>query len=260
MISPAAGHPVRHAIGHAADLLRRAHHAVALTGAGISTPSGIPDFRSAGDGLWERYDPMAVASLTRFRHDPEGFFAFLQPLATRFLTAEPNPGHQALARLEQAERLIGVITQNIDQLHQRAGSQHVLEIHGNVRRATCIVCYREVDAQPYLQRFVEDGTIPRCQTCDGVLKPNLILFGEELPQAVFHQARAWCAAADVLLVAGSSLEVTPASLLPQIALDAGACLIIVNREPTYIDQRAEAVFRQDLVEVLPDLAAEVLGD
>ncbi|HKY84557.1 MAG TPA: NAD-dependent deacylase [Anaerolineales bacterium] len=259
MSSLAAGHPVRHALGHAADLLRHAHHAVALTGAGISTPSGIPDFRSAGDGLWERYDPMAVASLTRFRYDPEGFYAFLQPLATRFLTAEPNPGHRALARLERAQRLIGVITQNIDQLHQRAGSQHVLEIHGNVRRATCIVCYHEVDAQPYLERFVECGTIPRCEACGGVLKPNLILFGEELPQAVFYRARAWCAAADVLLIAGSSLEVTPASLLPQVALDAGASLIIVNRAPTYIDERAEAVFRDDLVEILPDLAAEVLG-
>ena len=260
-MSPAAAQQhVRTAVGGAADLLRRASHAVALTGAGISTPSGIPDFRSAGVGLWERYDPMAVASLTRFRYDPEAFFVFLQPLAAQILRAAPNAAHLALARLEQAGRLVGVITQNIDQLHQRAGSQRVLEVHGNVRRATCIVCYLEVDARPTLQEFVEHGTVPRCAACGGVLKPNVILFGEELPRATFDQARAWCAAADVLLVVGSSLEVTPVSLLPQVAIEAGARLIIVNREPTYLDQRAAAVFREDLVEVLPDLAAEVLRD
>jgi len=255
----AAQQQLRPAVDRAADLLRRAGHAVALTGAGISTPSGIPDFRSAGVGLWERYDPMAVASLTRFRYSPEAFYDFLQPLASQILAAAPNAAHRALARLEQAGRLVGVITQNIDQLHQRAGSQHVLEVHGNVQRATCIACYREVLAGPYLREFVEHGTVPRCTACGGVLKPNVILFGEELPRATFNQARAWCAAADLLLVVGSSLEVTPASLLPQVALEAGARLIIINREPTYLDQRAEAVFRQDLVEVLPDLAAEVLG-
>jgi NAD-dependent deacetylase len=111
-----------------------------------------------------------------------------------------------------------------------------------------------------LAAFVEDGTVPRCAACGGVLKPNLILFGEQLPWAPFEQARAWCSAADVLVVAGSSLEVTPVSRLPQLALEGGARLIIVNREPTYLDPRAEAVFREDLVEVLPDLAAEVLGD
>ena len=258
MSQAAPPHHVHPAVGGAADLLRRAHHAVALTGAGISTPSGIPDFRSAGVGLWERFDPMAVASLTRFRYDPEAFFVFLQPLAAQILSAEPNAAHRALAELEQEGRLAGVITQNIDQLHQRAGSQCVLEVHGNVRRATCIACYVEFDARSYLQEFVEHGTVPRCPVCGGVLKPNVILFGEELPRATFDQARAWCAAADLLLVVGSSLEVTPVSLLPQVAIDAGARLIIINREPTYLDQRAQAVFREDLVEVLPALAAEVL--
>jgi NAD-dependent deacetylase len=255
-----AAPPVRDAVGRAADLLRGARFAVALTGAGISTPSGIPDFRSTGSGLWHRVDPMRVASLTSFRYDPEAFFGFLRPLASQLLQAVPNAAHRALARLEQAGRLIGVITQNIDQLHQKAGSRKVVEVHGTYRRATCITCYREVDSGPYLAAFVEDGTVPRCAACGGVLKPNLILFGEQLPWAPFEQARAWCSAADVLVVAGSSLEVTPVSRLPQLALEGGARLIIVNREPTYLDPRAEAVFREDLVEVLPDLAAEVLGD
>jgi NAD-dependent deacetylase len=258
-MNPAASPPqVRRAIGRAADLLRSARSAVALTGAGLSTPSGIPDFRSAGTGLWERVDPMAVASLTNFRYDPEAFFGFLRPLASQILLALPNAAHLALARLEQAGQLVGLITQNIDQLHQKAGSRKVLEVHGNVRRATCIACYGEVEAGPYLDQFLRDGAVPHCPACGGLLKPNVILFGEQLPRATFEQARAWCANCDVLLVAGSSLEVTPVSGLPQVALAAGARLIIVNREPTYLDARADHVFHDDLVEVLPELATEVL--
>jgi len=247
-------------VGRAADALRGARRAVALTGAGISTPSGIPDFRSAGSGLWERYDPMAVASLTSFRYDPEGFFRFLRPLARHILAALPNAAHVALARLEHAGRLRAVITQNIDQLHQRAGSRQVVEVHGSIRRATCIACYREVDAAPYLLAFVERGLVPRCEACGGVLKPNVVLFGEQLPRQAYDAAAARCREADVVLVAGSSLEVTPASLLPRLALDGGARLIIVNREPTYLDDRADVVLRDDLVEALPAVAAEVLGD
>jgi len=260
MNSASAEPQVRRAVGRAADLLRTGQHAVALTGAGLSTPSGIPDFRSAGTGLWEHVDPMAVASLTSFRYDPEAFFGFLRPLASQILLAEPNAAHRALARLEQAGRLIGVITQNIDQLHQKAGSRRVLEVHGNVCRATCVACYREVEAGLSLDQFIQDGAVPRCPACGGVLKPNVILFGEQLPRAPFETARSWCAAADVMLVAGSSLEVTPVSRLPQIALDAGARLITVDREPTYLDPRAEAIFHEDLVEILPELATEVLGE
>jgi NAD-dependent deacetylase len=255
-----AAPPIRQAVGRAADLLRDARRTVALTGAGISTPSGIPDFRSTGTGLWERVDPMVVASLTSFRYNPEAFFAFLRPLACQVLQAAPNAAHRALARLEQAGRLIGVVTQNIDQLHQRAGSRQVVEVHGSFRRATCIACFCEFDTEPFLRAFVDEGTIPRCPDCGGVLKPNVILFGEQLPWIPFEKARTWCTAADVVLVVGSSLEVTPVSRLPQAALDAGARLIIVNREPTYLDPRADAVFREDLVEVLPELAAEILGE
>jgi len=244
----------------AARLLKGASAACALTGAGISTPSGIPDFRSAGSGLWERVDPMAVASLTAFRYHPEAFFAWIRPLAAHIQEAQPNAAHTALARLEAAGRLKGVVTQNIDGLHGRAGSRRLYEIHGHLRQATCVACYRCFDAAPLLAAFSHTGAVPRCEACGGVLKPNVILFGEQLPQDAVRAAEALLGSCDLLLIAGSSLEVTPAALLPQRALQAGARLIIVNREPTYLDVRADVVFRQDVIDVLPALAEEVLRE
>ena len=242
----------------AADLLRSASRPTAMTGAGISTPSGIPDFRSPGSGLWEQVDPMEVASLTAFRYHPEAFFAWIQPLAERILQAEPNAAHRALARLEAAGRLAGLVTQNIDGLHRRAGSREVYEIHGHLREAVCVACCRRTPTDGLLTPFARTGTLPRCQACGGILKPDVVLFGEQLPQQVVQGAQALLASSDLLLIAGSSLEVTPAALFPQRALEAGARLIIVNREPTYLDVRADVVFRQDVIDVLPALADEVL--
>lgn len=241
-------------------MLRAARRPTALTGAGISTPSGIPDFRSHGSGLWEHYDPIQVASLTSFRYQPEAFFAWIQPLAERILQAEPNPAHLALARMEAAGRMAGVITQNIDGLHRRAGSVCVYEIHGHLRTATCGSCYRQTPTDGLLAEFALTGTPPRCRACGGVLKPDVVLFGEQLPQQILRQAERLLASSDLLLVAGSSLEVTPAALLPQRALEAGARLIIVNREPTYLDVRADVIFREDVISVLPSLADEVLRE
>lgn len=242
----------------AAELMRLAHRPAALTGAGISTPSGIPDFRSRGSGLWERYDPMQVASLISFRHDPEAFFAWIRPLAECMVQADPNAAHLALARLEAAGKMMGVITQNIDDLHRRAGSQVVHEVHGHLRTATCGSCYRKMDTGGLLAEFSRTGIPPRCSVCGGFLKPDVVLFGEQLPEQVLREAEQLLARSDLLLVAGSSLEVTPAALLPQRALEAGARLIIVNQEPTYLDVRADVVFHADVVEILPVLADEVL--
>ena len=244
----------------AAELLRAARRPTALTGAGISTPSGIPDFRSHGSGLWDQYDPMQVASLTSFRYQPEGFFAWIRPLAERILLAEPNPAHLALARLEAAGHLAGVVTQNIDGLHRRAGSVCVFEIHGHLRTATCGSCYRQSATDGLLAEFARTGTPPLCRSCGGVLKPDVVLFGEQLPHRIVKQAERLLASSDLLLVAGSSLEVTPAALLPQRALEVGARLIIVNREPTYLDVRADVVLHEDVIDVLPPLADEVLRD
>jgi NAD-dependent deacetylase len=242
----------------AADLLRSARRPVALTGAGISTPSGIPDFRSRGSGLWEQYDPMQVASQMSFRYQPDAFFAWIRPLAERIVQAEPNAAHLALARIEAAGMLAGVVTQNVDDLHRRAGSKCVHEIHGHLRTATCGSCYRQTETGSLLAEFSRTGIPPRCDACGGYLKPDVVLFGEQLPEQVMRQAVGLLASSDLLLVAGSSLEVTPAALLPQRALEAGARLIIVNHEPTYLDVRADVLFHEDVIDALPPLADEVL--
>jgi len=247
-------------LASAARLLRASRGAVALTGAGISTPSGVPDFRSPGSGLWETCDPMEVASLLAFRHHPDQFYEWVRPLAVRVLRAEPNPAHLALARLERAGHLLGVVTQNIDDLHLRAGSHCVVEIHGHLREATCVRCRTVVPTAGLLQSFVETGQVPHCAACNGALKPNAVLFGEELPFQAVHQAQSLFREADLVLVVGSSLEVTPAALFPVQALNAGARLIIFNREPTYLDERADFIFRDDVAEVLPCLIDEALRE
>lgn len=244
----------------AAELLLRSRSAVALTGAGISTPSGIPDFRSTGSGLWELHDPIEVASLTTFRYRPEIFFEWVRPLARDILYAEPNAAHGALALLEREGLLSGVITQNIDDLHRRAGSRNVFEIHGHLRQVTCVNCYRRFPSGKMLAAFADHGEIPRCRECNGTLKPEVVLFGEQLPYLVVQEARSLIDQSDLVLVVGSSLEVTPAAVFPVQALNDGAALIIVNHEPTYLDERAEFVFRQDVDAVLPDLAREVLRE
>ncbi len=241
-------------ISQAARLLRRARYAIALTGAGISTPSGIPDFRSPGTGLWERADPMRVASIHAFRRNPQAFYEWIRPLARALFEAHPNPAHRALAALEAAHFLRAVITQNIDALHQAAGSREVLEVHGHLRSATCLDCYRVQATKDLLAEFVTSQTVPRCPECGGVLKPDVILFGEQLPAAVVSAAMAHVEAADVMLVAGSSLEVVPASQLPLKLYRHGGSLIVINETPTCADSAAEVVIRDDVAEVLPRIA------
>ncbi|MDW8065641.1 MAG: NAD-dependent deacylase [Anaerolineae bacterium] len=243
----------------AAELIRSSRHLVALTGAGISTPSGIPDFRSEGSGLWETYDPMAVASIWAFSRRPEAFFEWVRPLARMIREAQPNPAHYALARLEAAGILKALITQNIDDLHQKAGSRNVIEVHGHLREATCIRCYRKVPAEPYLEAFLQDGTIPRCEQCEGVLKPDIVLFGEQLPARALVAAQREARRADVFLVAGSSLEVAPAGDLPILAKEYGARLIIVNLSPTAADRYADLRIHGDVAEILPQLVNAVIG-
>lgn len=155
----------------AADLVRQARHIVALTGAGISTPSGIPDFRSADSGLWEQTDPMLVASLQAFLRDPQPFYAWFRPLLDTILQAQPNPAHEALARLESAGKLKAVVTQNIDGLHRKAGSRAVHELHGHLREMTCMRCQQVDMAAPVISAFMADGNIPH-HHCGGILKPS----------------------------------------------------------------------------------------
>ena len=245
-------------IAQASDYIRLAKHVVALTGAGISTPSGIPDFRSQGSGLWTKYLPMEVASLTTFRTNPELFFAWLHPLASHMLLAQPNQAHHALADLEQAGILETIITQNIDALHFRGGARHVLEVHGTLNTLTCVSCYRQYSSDGIIQDYIDNMTIPRCQICNSILKPDVILFEEQLPMRTWLQAEEACKTCDLMLVAGTSLEVMPSARLPVDAMDHGARLIIVNNAATYVDIRADVILRGDVAELLPRLTREVL--
>lgn len=248
-----------HLLKRAAALLRRASHAVALTGAGISTPSGIPDFRTPGRGLWENVDQMEVASLRAFRRNPQAFYEWVRPLVALMGSARPNPAHLALAQLEAAGRLKAVITQNIDGLHQRAGSRQVLELHGHLRTATCLNCFRREPAAAAIAA-VERGETPLCPACRGVVKPDIVLFGEQLPADVVSAALEHACRADLILVVGSSLMVVPAARLPATVRSNGGEIIILNQEPTYADGFAAAVFHEDAAEVLPRLVRTCLEE
>jgi len=243
----------------AADLFQQAKRVVALTGAGLSTPSGIPDFRSEGTGLWSRDEPMEVASLSTFRVAPERFYAWFRPLAGNIFNADPNPAHLALAELERAGRLHATLTQNIDILHQKAGSTHVVELHGSMATMSCTQCFKRVGSQEYILPFLDCGEIPHCHQCGGVLKPDVILFGEQLPQKAWFDAQRAARECDLMVVIGSSLEVLPVAGLPMQALDHGAHLIIINNTPTYLNVRADITFSGDVAEVLPALAERALN-
>jgi NAD-dependent deacetylase len=241
-------------------LLRQAKFAVALTGAGSSTPSGIPDFRSSGSGLWTRYLPTEVATLSAFNRDPERFFEWLRPLASHMLAAQPNPAHLALATLEQQHFIKAVITQNIDGLHHRAGSLNVFPVHGTLETLTCICCYQQVSAEKYTRPYLEQGIIPRCEVCGNYLKPDVVLFEEQLPAKIWLQARQAADSCDLMLIAGTSLLVSPVAQLPERAWGHGARIIIINEMPTYMDEHADIVLSGDVAEIIPAIASEVLDD
>jgi NAD-dependent deacetylase len=240
-------------IEQAAALLHEAQFAVAFTGAGISTPSGIPDFRSPSTGLWQHADILKVASIYGFRQDPQAFYDWIHPLAELTLTALPNAAHLSLARLEAEGRLKAVITQNIDMLHRRAGSQTVFELHGHLREATCIHCFKVYPAEPIIRQFIDDHQVPHCPYCHSVLKPNVILYGEQLPVQEFLNAKDYCRRADLIMVIGSSLEVAPASDLPMLAARNGAKIIIINLDTTFMDQQADLRIVGDAAAVLPQI-------
>ena len=255
MTAPSATQSV---LDDAAELFRKAERVAVLTGAGFSTPSGIHDFRSEGTGLWSRDEPMEVPSLNTFRTAPERFFHWFRPLASQIFYAKPNPAHEALAEFERAGYRKTILTQNIDGLHQKAGSSHVVEMHGTIRTLTCAQCYKQVLSDEFLKPYIEDGIIPHCASCNGILKPDVILFGEQLPQSAWQEAQHAARQCDLMLVAGSSLEVLPVAGLPIQALDHGAHLIVVNNTPTYVNVRADIVITDDVASVLPAIMKRVI--
>jgi NAD-dependent deacetylase len=220
-----------------AAVIREHQPCVALTGAGISTESGIPDFRSP-TGLWTEFDPLDYGSLASFRADPERVWRFYAPRFAALTTAEPNTAHHALARLEQLGLLDAVITQNIDLLHERAGSRNVVEVHGSIRTSTCPSCRAEYALAAVLPLIEAGGGAPRCPACGAVLKPDVVFFGELLPEAAIDRAFELARGARLLLVVGSSLEVYPVGGLPLETISGGGLVAIVNRGPTALDERA----------------------
>lgn len=241
-----------------AELIRESESVVALTGAGISVPSGIPDFRTPGTGLWENVDPMEVAHIDVFRRDPERFWHFY---GHRFQTLEdkrPNGAHEALAKLEHAGLVDTVITQNIDRLHSKAGTRELIEVHGTISHSSCLICCARFQLADVRARQLDDPAgVPRCD-CDAALKPDVVLFGEYLPEQALQRAEALAGGADLMLCIGSSLEVYPVAQLPAVTLAAGGRLAIVTQGATPFDRRAAVRCGGDVVHEL-DAAIEALG-
>ncbi|MGQ9688013.1 MAG: SIR2 family NAD-dependent protein deacylase [Desulfobaccales bacterium] len=206
----------------AADLLRRSRRAVALTGAGISVESGIPDFRSA-DGLWARFDPVEYATIRAFKQNPAKVWVMLREMDEILVRARPNPAHEALAELERQGHLLGVITQNVDNLHQKAGSRNVVEYHGNAHRFVCLNCGRR-----FAREALDFNRTPLYCDCGGLIKPEVVFFGEAIPEEAGARANELVQRADLLLLIGTSGEVAPANFLPQAAKIHGALILESN--------------------------------
>ena len=245
----------RELLAELAGLVAAAGSVVALTGAGISVPSGIPDFRTPGTGLWEGVDPMEVAHIDAWRADPERFWTFY---GARFQTLEdklPNGAHAALVELERRGDLTAVITQNIDMLHRKAGTRELVEVHGTIEHSSCLVCGAQYPLDETRRRLVADAHgVPRCE-CEAPLKPDVVLFGEFLPPGALERAHELASRADVLLCIGSSLEVHPVAQLPGVTRAAGGAVAIITQGPTPFDARAEVRLDGDVVEELEALVA-----
>ena len=244
------------AVARLAELMRENQPCVVLTGAGVSTESGVPDFRSAS-GMWAEFDPREYATLGAFRADPEKVWRFYVPRFAMLTAVEPNPAHLALAELERRGLVLAVITQNIDLLHERAGSQDVVEVHGSIRTSSCPACgaaYPLAEVEP----LIEAHGAPPCPACGAILKPDVVFFDELLPEAAITRAVELAEQAALLLVVGSSLEVYPVADLPRSTLDGGGKVAVVNRTPTWVDTRAELVLDGSTGEVLAAVA-DALG-
>ena len=244
-------------IKKAARLLFNSQHAIALTGAGISTESGIPDFRGEG-GIWEKYKPEIYGTIQSFLNDPSKFWKMAEEIAPTLFNAEPNSGHYAIASLERLNIIKGIITQNVDELHQKAGAVLVYEIHGNINRLSCLGCRASYNKEQILQKLKKRKKLPpSCDYCGAPLKPSVVLFGENLPNFEKYMSVDLAKKSDVMLIAGSSLSVAPVCDLPLYTLGEQGKLIIVNDDPTYLDDRAEVVINDKIGIILPLIVEEI---
>jgi NAD-dependent deacetylase len=233
-----------------AELIRARQPCVVLTGAGVSTESGIPDFRSA-TGIWAEYDPMEVASIWGFERDPEAVWEFYGRRLGVLADARPNAAHHALAELERRGLVAALVTQNIDTLHEQAGSREVVEVHGSIRTASCRACGVRVPMNDVVLRL----PVPACEACGAILKPDVVMFGEAMPVRETERAFELARGAALLLVVGSSLEVYPVAALPEETLAAGGALAIVNRGPTPYDTEATLTLDASAGDVLAGVVA-----
>jgi len=237
-----------------AEILRLNPRAVALTGAGISVESGIPDFRSPG-GLWERFDPLEYAHISVFRRDPAKVWLLIREMDATIMRARPNPAHLALAALEAKGYLTGVITQNVDNLHQAAGSRHVVEYHGNAGRFVCLTCTRG-----FARESLDFARVPLYCPCGGLIKPDVVFFGEPIPAAAQEEARRLARNCDLMLIIGTSGEVAPANFLPHIAKEHGAVIAENNLAPTRLTRTLTDYFLPGPAgEALPRVLKELAG-
>lgn len=243
-------------IEQTAKLILERRPLVALTGAGASVESGIPDFRSAG-GLWDKFDPMEYATIQAFKRDPQRVWNMLHELEGTLGKSQPNAGHRALARLEEAGLLKAIITQNIDNLHQEAGSEEVIEFHGNGRRLRCLRC-NEFYAPSSTEIALDQDKIPHCQHCDAILKPDIIFFGEAIPEDALERSYQLVAECGAMIIIGTSATVMPAAALPLLAQQRGAPLIEVNLERTELSHAADTTLIGKAGKVLPALADAII--
>ncbi|MGH2781505.1 MAG: SIR2 family NAD-dependent protein deacylase [Thermoleophilaceae bacterium] len=230
-----------------AQLLRNSEHAVVLTGAGVSVPSGIPDFRSPGSGLWENVDPMEVAHIDAWRRDPDRFWRFYGERFASLVDKEPNDAHLALAELERRGLIRAVITQNIDRLHRRAGTERLVEVHGSIERSVCLRCGGRVPLERLIDRLRDGGGAPECPACVVPLKPDVVLFGELLPEQAMADAQALALDSDLMVCVGSSLEVYPVAGLPAMTRGSGGRIALVTQGPTPYDGDADVKLDGDVV-------------
>ncbi len=238
-----------------AELVRSARSIVALTGAGISVPSGIPDFRTPGTGLWENVDPMEVAHIDAWRADPERFWSFYGERFQTLGDKRPNGAHEALVALERRGKLDAVITQNIDMLHRKAGSGTIVEVHGSIAACVCLACDARLELDDVIERLrgAADG-VPPCD-CGAPLKPDVVLFGEFLASEALGAAMRYATEADLMLCIGSSLEVFPVAQLPGVTQANGGAVALVTQGPTPWDDRAVVKLSGDVEEELQALVA-----
>jgi len=241
-------------VGRLAELIRESSSTVVLSGAGISVPSGIPDFRTPETGLWANVDPMEVAHIDVFERDPARFWSYYRPRFQSLGDKRPNPAHEALAELERRGLIEGVITQNIDRLHRAGGSRNVVEVHGSIETSSCTRCATVFEIDEVEALFDGDG-VAVCSSCRGPVKPDVILFGELLSEGAMVRARDLAERAELMICVGSSLAVYPVAGLPQLTLERGGRLAIVTKGETPYDADAELKLDGEVVEELSALLA-----